>query len=54
MNTRHIATVTDPVTGTITTLIATTAADLDQLVDTHLEQHYPNVPDEDPEPAGMG
>ena len=54
MTTRHTAEITDPLTGGITTLTAPTAAELDQLVDEHLEQHYPTLQSEDPEPAGMG
>ena len=54
MTTRHTAEITDPLTGSITTLTAPTAAELDQLVDAHLEQHYPTPTEEDPEPAGMG
>lgn len=54
MTTRHTAEITDPLTGGITTLTATTAAELDQLVDAHLEQHYPIPPEEDPEPTGGG
>ena len=41
MTTRHVADITDPVTGETTTLTAATEGELDQLVDEHLEQHYP-------------
>ena len=54
MPTRHVADITDPVTGETTTLTAATESELDQLVDEHLEQHYPTLQSEDPEPAGMG
>lgn len=54
MTTRHTAEITDPLTGDTTTLTAPTAAELDQLVDAHLEQHYPTPPGEDPEAAGKG
>lgn len=56
MTIHHVAEVLDPVTGDITTLTASTAADLELLVDSHLERHYPDAQDEgeDAEPAGMG
>jgi len=54
MTTRHVADITDPVTGETATLSAATESELDQLVDEHLEQHYPTPKAEDPEPAGMG
>ncbi len=54
MTTRHVADITDPVTGETTTLTAPTESELDQLVDEHLEQHYPTPKAEDPDPAGMG
>jgi hypothetical protein len=54
MTTQHIAEVTDPITGDTTILTAATAPELDQLVEDHLEQHYPNTQDEDPASAGMG
>lgn len=54
MTTRHVADITDPVTGETSTLSAGSEQELDQLVAAHLEQHYPTRPDEDPEPAGMG
>ena len=54
MTIRHIAEVTDPITGDTTILTASTNPELDQLVEDHLEQHYPNTQDEDPASAGMG
>jgi len=42
MTTRHVADITDPVTGETTTLTAATERELDQLVDEHLDQHYTN------------
>lgn len=55
MTTRHVADITDPVSGDTTTLAAATESELDQLVDEHLEQHYPDPHAEDPEagPAGV-
>lgn len=54
MTTRHVADITDPVTGETTTLTAATEGELDRLVDEHLEQHYLTLQSEDPEPAGVG
>ena len=55
MTTRHVADITDPVTGETSTLSAGSEQELEQLVAAHLEQHYPTPQDEDdPEPAGMG
>lgn len=54
MTNRHVADITDPVTGETTTLTAATESELDQLVDEHLEQHYPTLQSEDPEPARHG
>ena len=42
--TRHLAEITDPVTGETTTLSAATDRQLEQLVDAHLEGHYPQSP----------
>jgi|APEBP8051072661_1049379.scaffolds.fasta_scaffold03767_3 hypothetical protein len=54
MTTRHVADITDPVTGETATLSAATESELDQLVDEHLEQHYPTPKAEDTVAAGMG
>lgn len=43
--TRHIAEITDPVTGEQTTLTAHSAAELEQLVDEHLAHMYPQPTD---------
>ena len=40
--------------GETTTLAAATESELNQLVDDHLDQHYPTPQAEGPEPAGMG
>lgn len=43
--TTHSAEITDPVTGQTTTLTAATAAELEQLIDAHLAQQYPDPGD---------
>ena len=40
--TRHIAEVTDPITGETTTLSASSALELEQLITDHLEVDYPS------------
>lgn len=43
----HVADLTDPLTGERTHFHATTADELDRLVEDHLAQAYPDTPDED-------
>lgn len=41
---RHVAEITDPVTGQTTTLTAPTSAELERLVQEHLDHTYPHPP----------
>ena len=44
-STRHIAEITDPVTGDIATVTADSEAELEQLITSRLEESYPTPPE---------
>lgn len=53
VNTRHIAEVTDPLTGDVVVLSAATSAELEQLVDDHLSSTFPEPSEDLPDVTGV-